>query len=49
MNLFGLELEAKELAIDYLKILILFSPAFGVSIVFGAAVRAAGDVKTPLY
>ena len=49
MSLFGLELEAKELAIDYLKVLILFSPTFGVSIVAGAAIRAAGDVKTPLY
>ena len=49
MSLFGLELEAKNLAVDYLKVLILFSPAFGVSIVQGAAVRAAGDVKTPLY
>ena len=49
MNLFGLELEAKEFALDYLKVLILFSPAFGASIIFGAAVRAAGDVKTPLY
>ena len=27
----------------------MFSPAFGVSIVQGAAIRAAGDVKTPLY
>ena len=49
MSLFGLELEAKDLAIDYLKVLILFSPTFGVSIVAGAAIRAAGDVKTPLY
>ena len=46
LGLFGLELEAKQLALDYLKVLILFSPTFGVSIIFGAAVRAAGDVKT---
>ena len=49
MSLFGLEAEAKDLAVDYLKVLILFAPAFGVSIVQGAAIRAAGDVKTPLY
>lgn len=49
LSLFGLELEAKQLALDYLKVLILFSPTFGVSIIFGAAVRAAGDVKTPLF
>ena len=49
LGLFGLELEAKQLALDYLKVLILFSPTFGVSIIFGAAVRAAGDVKTPLF
>ena len=49
LGLFGLELEATQLALDYLKVLILFSPTFGVSIIFGAAVRAAGDVKTPLF
>ena len=49
LSLFGLELEAKQLALDYLKVLILFSPTFGASIIFGAAVRAAGDVKTPLF
>ncbi len=49
MSLFGLEAEANDLAVDYLKVLILFAPAFGVSIVQGAAIRAAGDVKTPLY
>ena len=49
LGLFGLELEAKQLALDYLKVLILFSPTFGFSIIFGAAVRAAGDVKTPLF
>ena len=49
LGLFGLETNAKQLAIDYLKVLILFSPTFGVSIVAGSAIRAAGDVKTPLF
>ncbi len=49
MGLFGLEMKAKEMAVDYLKVLILFSPTFGISIVAGAAMRAAGDVKTPLF
>ena len=49
LGMFGLETNAKQLAIDYLKVLILFSPTFGVSIVAGSAIRAAGDVKTPLF
>ena len=49
LGLFGLETNAKQLAIDYLKVLILFSPTFGISIVAGSAIRAAGDVKTPLF
>ena len=49
LGMFGLETNAKQLAIDYLKVLILFSPTFGISIVAGSAIRAAGDVKTPLF
>ncbi len=48
IGLFGLNEESKELAIDYLKYSMLFSAMFSASFIFGAALRAAGDAKTPL-
>ena len=48
LGLFGLNDQSKELAVDYLKYSMLFSAMFSASFIFGAALRAAGDAKTPL-
>jgi putative MATE family efflux protein len=48
ISLFGLNEESKELAVSYLKYSMLFSAMFAASYIFGAALRAAGDAKTPL-
>ena len=48
IGLFGLNEQSKNLAIDYLKYSMLFSAMFSASFIFGAALRAAGDAKTPL-
>ena len=48
LGLFGLNEQSKELAVDYLKYSMLFSAMFSASFIFGAALRAAGDAKTPL-
>ena len=48
LNLFGLDEETKNLSLNYLYILIMFTPAFSIAMVLGTAQRAAGDAKTPL-
>ena len=48
LGLFGLNEASKVLAVDYLKYSMLFSAMFSASFIFGAALRAAGDAKTPL-
>ena len=48
INIFGLDQETKKLALNYLYVLIIFTPAFSISMVIGTAQRAAGDAKTPL-
>ena len=49
IGIFGLEPGAQELAVTYLTISILFIPFMAIGMVIGAALRAAGDVKTPMY
>ena len=49
IGIFGLDTATKELAVTYLQILISFTPLFSISMVISTALRAAGDVKTPLY
>ena len=48
INIFGLDEETKKLALNYLYVLIIFTPAFSISMVMGTALRASGDAKTPL-
>lgn len=49
IGIFGLDSVAQELAVTYLTISILFIPFMAIGMVIGAALRAAGDVKTPMY
>ncbi|SVB05098.1 uncharacterized protein METZ01_LOCUS157952, partial [marine metagenome] len=49
IGIFGLDQETKKLAVTYLLIIIFFTPVFSISMVVSTALRAAGDVKTPLY
>ena len=49
IRIFGLDPVAQELAVTYLTISILFIPFMAIGMVIGAALRAAGDVKTPMY
>jgi len=49
ISIFGLDAEAQELAVTYLTISIIFIPFMTFGMVIGAALRAAGDVKTPMY
>ena len=49
IGIFGLDPGAQELAVTYLTISILFIPFMAIGMVIGAALRAAGDVKTPMY
>jgi len=49
IGIFGLAPVAQELAVTYLTISILFIPFMAIGMVIGAALRAAGDVKTPMY
>ena len=48
INLFGLDEETKRLSLNYLYVLIVFTPAFSISMVINTSLRAAGDAKTPL-
>ena len=49
IGIFGLDPVAQELAVTYLTISILFIPFMAIGMVIGAALRATGDVKTPMY
>ena len=49
IGIFGLDPVAQKLAVTYLTISILFIPFMAIGMVIGAALRAAGDVKTPMY
>ena len=49
IGIFGLAPVAQELAVIYLTISISFIPFMAIGMVIGAALRAAGDVKTPMY
>ena len=49
ISIFGLDPVAQELAVSYLTISILFIPFMTFGMVIGAALRAAGDVKSPMY
>ena len=49
IGILGLDPVAQELAVTYLTISILFIPFMAIGMVIGAALRAAGDVKTPMY
>ena len=49
IGIFGLAPVAQELAVTYLTISILLIPFMAIGMVIGAALRAAGDVKTPMY
>lgn len=48
-NLFRLETETVTLAASYLRWIALFAAAFAVQFALGTALRAAGDVRTPLW
>ena len=49
IGIFSLDPVAHELAVTYLSISILFIPFMTFGMVIGASLRAAGDVKTPMY
>ena len=49
IGIFNLDQGAQELAVTYLSISILFIPFMTFGMVIGASLRAAGDVKTPMY
>jgi putative MATE family efflux protein len=46
---FRLDAETVELAATFIRWMSLFNVAFAVNFVLGAALRAAGDVRTPLW
>lgn len=49
VGVFNLDEETLSMAADFLRILVLFNVCFSANMVFGAALRAAGDVMTPLW
>ena len=49
ISIFGLDPGTQELAVTYLSISIMFIPFMTFGMVIGASLRAAGDVKTPMY
>ena len=49
VSIFNLDPETLSLAADFLRILALFNVFFAASMVLGAALRATGDVMTPLW
>ncbi|MDZ7827541.1 MAG: MATE family efflux transporter [Gammaproteobacteria bacterium] len=48
-GLFGLGEEATRLAGDFIRYLALFNVAFAVNFIMSAALRAAGDARTPMW
>jgi putative MATE family efflux protein len=49
LGIFQLEEETTRLAVTYVRWLMLFNPCFAVYFALGAALRAAGDTRTPLW
>jgi putative MATE family efflux protein len=49
VSIFNLEPETLALAAEFLRVLALFNVFFAASMVLGSALRAAGDVMTPLW
>lgn len=49
LGIFELGEETTELAVTYVRWLMLFNPCFAVYFALGAALRAAGDTRTPLW
>jgi len=48
-GMFGLNEATTTSAADFIRMLSLFNIAFAINMVLGAALRAAGDTKTPLW
>lgn len=48
-GIFQLEAETLELSATYIRWLLAFNPVFAVYFALGAALRAAGDTRTPLW
>ena len=48
-SVFGLEDEPTRLAGEFIFFLSLFNIAFSINLILGAALRAAGDTRTPLW
>ncbi|MDG1230838.1 MAG: MATE family efflux transporter [Pseudomonadales bacterium] len=48
-SVFGLDENPTRLAAEFIQYLSLFNIAFSINMILGAALRAAGDTKTPLW
>lgn len=48
-SVFGLDEAPTRLAAEFIRYISVFSIAFSVNMILGAALRAAGDTKTPLW
>jgi putative MATE family efflux protein len=48
-SVFGLDEAPTQLAAEFIRYLSVFSFAFSLNMILGAALRAAGDTKTPLW
>jgi putative MATE family efflux protein len=48
-GMFGLNESTTSSAADFIRMLSIFNIAFAINMVLGAALRAAGDTKTPLW
>ncbi len=48
-GVFGLDEQTTRLAADFIHWLSIFNVAFAINMVLGAALRAAGDTRTPLW
>ncbi len=48
-GVFGLNENTTRMAAEFIQVLALFNISFAINMVFGAALRAAGDAKTPLW
>ncbi|NDG92797.1 MAG: MATE family efflux transporter [Gammaproteobacteria bacterium] len=48
-SIFGLNEATTQLTADFIRYLSIFNVAFSVNMILGAALRAAGDTRTPLW
>ncbi len=48
-SVFGLNETTTRLAAEFIQILALFNVSFAINMILGAALRASGDAKTPLW